>query len=200
MTFKPTRRQFIQRVSVLPWVGRFDAATETITRGYEAERLKALRSRRAELVMQGRRLEEAWLSVRKQLPWWCVPGPKYLTEHGNSTGPIVGWPATQANRINLGTGQILQRPSPLDLRQLLGLEAIELSRDAAASNYRNRVKQLRSRLRRRRAQELAFGMPRTADWWPIDAEIDAIDRLIAVMSADANVAHSSKSQVSRHLP
>lgn len=199
MPFKTTRRQFVHRVSLLPLVGPFDAAMETITEGYEAERLKALRSRRTELVIQSRRLEETWLSARKQLPWWCVPGPKYLTEHGNSTGPIVGWPAAQTNRINLSTDQILLRPSPLDLRQLFGLEAVELSRDVAASNYRNRIKQLRSRLRRRRVQELAFGMPRTADWWPIDAEIDAIDRLIAVISADANVAHSSKSQVSRHL-
>jgi hypothetical protein len=151
------------------------------------------------LVVQGRELEEAWLSARKQLPWWCISGPKYLTEHGNSTGPIVGWPVARVNRISLGTGQMLQRPSPLDLRQLFELEIAELPQNIAASNYRIRIKQLRSRLRKRRTEELAFGMPRTSDWWPIDAEIDAIDRLIAVISADTNVTRLSKSQVSRHL-
>lgn len=174
-----SRRRFVEG-SALLILGTTPSSGASEVDHPSIERLKA---RRAHLMAECERLDWMWREAQGKMPWHLLPGPKFMTEHGEGCGPRVGWPADLSGRIKLNTGLVLVRPSPRDLRELFDQERVDRGREAAAISYRQRVRQLRDRLRMKRRWESDVGMPRTSDWEPLDIEIEAIDEVLKA-SAD----------------
>lgn len=149
----------------------------------ESHTIKELRRRRAELVAQREALDRRWLEAKARMPPRFLLGAKYRTAQGDPIGPRVGWPDALLDAIPLLNGLLVARPSPHDLRELFDADVSDCRKDAAAANYRTRVRQLRDRLREARRLQSALGMPRTRDWQPLDDEIDEIDRRLSRGSA-----------------
>lgn len=161
--------------------------------GTSAENLgfETLRMRRAALVAQCEDLDRRWLEAKARMPAHFLLGAKYRTAQGDPMDPRVGWPDALLDVIVLPNGLFLARPSPHDLRELFDSDVSDYGKDAAAANYRTRVRQLTDRLRERRRLQSALGMPQTSDWAALDAEIEAIDQLL---HSQANMSRESGPQ------
>lgn len=147
-----TRRSLIHQASSLalltvdPAVGkRAGLSTE----------LDYLTARRARLERCRDQLDRQWAAAYRELPDWCRPGPKYTDIEDNVFGPNVGWPGAEREAIPLSDGCILLQPSPADLRALFNQDVAEHSRQTAIERYRTESRQLISRLRARRALQVA---------------------------------------------
>lgn len=167
-----SRRRLIKGSVLLVVGGAPDCAECGLLDG---PKVKALKKRRAYLITKCERLDRLWLEAQARMPSHWRPGPKFMNEWGEMSGPLEGWPAEPSDPIKLRNGLWLVRPSPRDLRELFEEDVIEVGREAAIVTYRTRIRQLRDRLRARRRWESEVGMPRTADWRPWDIEIDSID-------------------------
>ncbi len=169
---KLSRRQLVQGSALL-----ILGASVPCSAGDDLDELEVemLKTRRSHLSAECERLDRSWREAHARMPWHLLPGPKFMDEHGELCGPRVGWPAALSDSIELSTGSVLIRPSPRDLHELLEVDLIEVGRERAAVSYRNRIRQLRDRIRAKRQWESEARMPRTSDWAPLDLEIDSID-------------------------
>lgn len=145
--------------------------------------VRLLLQRRAELLDECDRLERQWKMIWPTLPEWCRSGPKYVDANGRPFGERVGWPAALINRIKIDGQRWLARPSPYDLRELYEKEKIDLTSAIADQSYGMRIKQLRARLKRRRLNYLAWKLPMSSDWRPLENEIDRIEAALRVWEA-----------------
>jgi hypothetical protein len=176
----PTRRKIIATMAALPVIGHCGGhADNNMPLDPQESDLTRLWFKRAELIAQRDALDQRWLEVRRRLPSWTMPGPKYLDADERPEGPRVGWPAAiPTEMVKLNDGRVLVRPSPADLRAIYNAETQSMSASQAKANYRVRSRQLLIRLRAMRACTASYGLPVTADWVPIDASIDAIELAI----------------------
>lgn len=169
-----SRRRFVEGSALLILGATPDSAVSEPN----DPRVEQLKMRRAHLMAECERLDRTWHEAQEKMPLHLLPGPKFMNEHGEGCGPRVGWPADLRGQIKLNTGLVLVRPSTRDLRELFDQEKVDRGREAAAMSYRQRVRQLRDRLRMKRQWESDVGMPRTSDWEPLDIEIEAIDEVL----------------------
>ncbi|EFI50035.1 hypothetical protein [Afipia sp. 1NLS2] len=177
MPLRPTRRGFIAGSLLLPLTQTAVRADSELPSQPPNEEVAVLLRRRDELLEQQRQLDERWKIAYAQLPDWCKLGPKYRDIEGNEFGPRVGWPPFSKPIPVEGLG-LLVRPSPDDLRRLFEDEVQRIGRTKAIDNYRASITDLRSQLSKRRRIERIMGLPRTADWLPIDKEIERIEGLL----------------------
>lgn len=134
-----TRRSLLVGSLLLPAVSKVTRSKDH-PRDVEANKLLShLQRRREYLVAEIQKLDTRWVTANGLLPSWCQLGPKYRDEHGGLLGPTVGWPETSVHPIQINQMQWLIRPSPRDLRELLGEEAKSLGKDVASLNYRVRI-------------------------------------------------------------
>ena len=179
MPSNPTRRRLLVGALLSPIVSRVALAEPRLHDGAATERLTHLQCRRDHLIGEIRKLDEQWRIANERLPAWCQLGLKYQDEDGSPFGPMVGWPETGVRLIRISSAQWLVRPSPFDLRELFGEETASLGEDAAATNYRVRVSQLRARLRQRREAYQSVGLPTSYDWLPLDVELEKVEAALS---------------------
>lgn len=193
MSLGTTRRRFIAGSVLLPLVSRSpleSGAQDT------SDELARLQLRRAALIAERERLDQIWRTAYRAMPRWCRPGPKYMASSGDPEGAIVGWPDAGENYIQLALEKRLVRPSPYDLRVMFEAETLNLSHEAATSNYRSRIKQLRNRLRLRQEYYRSVRLPRTLDWLPLDVELEAVESAISSLLTGEQLVSQSGQQSS----
>lgn len=181
MFFQISRRRLV-KVSALLFMRSGNGSVTSLAHDLI---LEPLRLRRAQLLAQCEELDRRWLEAKAMMPWYWQPGVKFRNDLGEAVGPRVGWPDAQGNSIELADGLLLVRPSVTDLRELFDCDLANSGREIAVTNYRMRFQKLRTRLRDRRRYQAELGMPQTSDWQQLDAEVEAIDRLIAQHADDA---------------
>ena len=181
MVFQSTRRGFITGSLLLPLTQIAAKADNEPPAQPPNEGVAALLRRRDELLAQQRQLDERWKIANAQLPDWCKPGHKYRDIKGKEFGERVGWPPLPRPIAVEGLGFLL-RPSPYDLRRLFEDQVKWLGDEKAAHSYRASIADLRRKQCERRCIERIVGLPRTADWLPIDEEIEEIEDAIASAS------------------
>lgn len=175
MSLRMSRRRLVKGSALL----LLGSAKNSAASLPQSPTVEMLQLRRVHLVTESEKLDRRWLEARAKMPWYYLPGPKFLNEHSEPYGPRVGWPDALSDSIQLQNGQLLARPSPHDLRELFNHDIEAHGSGVAIAHYRVRSRQLRNRLQDRRRCQSDLGMPRTSDWEPLDAEIQAIDELIA---------------------
>jgi hypothetical protein len=178
MPLHPTRRGFIAG-SLLLSLGHAAAnGDDELPSQPPNEEVAVLLRRREELLKQQRQLGERWKVANAQLPDWCKPGHKYRDIDGNEFGSRVGWPPL-TEPIPVEALGFLVRASPLDLREIFEKNVRINGRSEAIDGYRASIMDLRRQLSDRRRIERMMGLPRTADWLPIDLDIEAIEEHLA---------------------
>jgi hypothetical protein len=178
MSLQSTRRGFVAGSLLLPLTQTSTKTDQEFVTIPPNEEISILSRRRAELLEQRRQLDERWKIAYAQLPDWCRPGPKYRDIEGRECGPRVGWPPLSKPIQVEGLG-FLVRASPADLREIFEKVARDSGQSEAISRYRASIVDLRRQLSERRCVERLMGLPKTADWLPIDREIEEIEVLLA---------------------
>lgn len=174
MAFQPTRRGFIAGSLLLPLSRTAAKAGNESSSQPPNEEVAALLRRRNELLERQRQLDQRWKIANEQLPDWCKPGHKYRDIGGREFGPPEGWPPLSEPIAVEGIGFLI-RASPHDLRVLFDEDIQRIGQEKAINNYRASITCVRRRLSERRHIERVMGLPRTADWLPIDLEVEAIE-------------------------
>lgn len=174
-----TRRSLLVGALLSPIVSKVALAEPRLHDGEATEQMMRLQCRRDYLIGEIRKLDDQWRIANELLPAWCQLGLKYQDEDGRPFGPMVGWPETRVRRIRINGTQWLVRPSPFDLRKLFGEEIASLGEDAAGTNYRVRIRQIRDRLRQRREVYQSVGLPTSYDWLPLDVELEEVEAALS---------------------
>lgn len=170
MNFQLTRRGFIAGSLLLPVTQTSTKADQGCVTALPNE-IAALIRRRDELLEKRRILDDRWKVAYEQMPEWSKPGRQFCDQIGSLFGRTVGWPPS-AEPIAVDAHKFLVRPSPGDLRKVLVSDTRAVGKAQALESYRRRIGLLRSQLAERRQLARRIGLPQTADWLPIDCEIE----------------------------
>lgn len=138
----------------------------------DAALLERLWAERTKLAMNARATDRAYRDAEARLPEWAAPGPCYLHSDGTYSGPHVGWPRKDVNRLPEGIAMINIRPSPGDIRRDFELHVRiwgRRERKAAQAAYENRMAALSERVRQQDAERVKLDLPN------IEARADGIN-------------------------
>jgi hypothetical protein len=164
---KLVRRNFLQVMCISPLGLRVDLPEAGAVKSTSDVRLLDALARRDAM-------EQRWLTVYEQLPEWVRAGYSLIDAAGLPAGARVGWPeACASEMIDLGRNKLV-RPSPRDLWQLYQADSTTLSAAEASVRYRERCWQLIRRMRAKRSCLKRYELPTSADFAPIDTEIDQL--------------------------
>lgn len=194
-TDKHTRRNVMGMMgsAAATSVGATLLATQPVaafaTRESSSAEVDKLYEERTQIAARSRTLNEQWKAAEDSMPWWARPGHKYVRSDGTWGGESVGWPAIDDGKLSSHPNQwINKRVTPHEIRKdrVIDAKRASMRPEEAHARYRRRMRDLITRLRRQREEEVKAGLQQLQDQLDaIGERLSEIDEKIENLSVTA---------------